>query len=71
MTTYQTHRGALSSPEPYLPRRLPSTLGPACLADSITVARRARIADCDDCVTDVADSHAHAALDRAGIKAVA
>ena len=38
MTTYQTHRGALSGPEPYRPRRLPSTLGPACLADSISVA---------------------------------
>ena len=55
----------------YLPRRLPGILGPACLADSITVARRARIADCDDCVTRVLDNDAHAALERAGIKAVA
>ena len=55
----------------YIPRRLPSTLGPACLADSITAARRARIADCDDCVTRALDNAAHAALERAGIKAVA
>ena len=55
----------------YRPRRLPSTLGPACLADSITVARRARIADCDDCLMQVLDNDMHAALERAGIKAVA
>ena len=40
MTTFNLHRGALSSPEPYRPRRLPSTLGPACLAERETTGRR-------------------------------
>lgn len=38
MTTYQTHRGALSSPEPYRPRRLPSI--PDRLAEHETTGRR-------------------------------
>ena len=39
MTTYQTHRGALSSPEPYRPRRLPSILNPR-VAERETTGRR-------------------------------